>query len=128
MVKDSANHTDLHFKRERCFERVLEIKVPRFHWGRTNFSPKHIFMAEFLKPRKVFLMESLTSLSTHTHQQCCGSLRKSDFFPLQLGQLGKKTRVSSGKFAVFNWDVRKITIMEWDALLPLLSPEARLTG
>lgn len=29
------------------------------------------------------------------------------FFPLQLGQLGKKTRVSSGKFAVFNWDVEK---------------------
>lgn len=65
VVEDAANHTHLHFKSERCFERVLEIKIPRFHWGRTNFGPKHIFMAGFSKPRKVFLMERLTSLSAH---------------------------------------------------------------
>lgn len=29
----ATNHTYLHFKSERSFERVLEIKIPRFHWG-----------------------------------------------------------------------------------------------
>lgn len=91
MVKDSANHTDLHFKRERCFERVLEIKVPRFHWGRTNFSPKHIFMAEFLKPRKVFLMERLTSLSTHTPAMSW-LFKKMRFFSFATRSTGKENK------------------------------------
>lgn len=52
VVKDAANHIYLCFKSERCFGRVLEIKIPRFHWGRTNLGPKHIFLAGFESPGK----------------------------------------------------------------------------
>lgn len=61
-----ADRTYLHFKSEGSFERVLEIKIPRFHWGRTNFGSNTHLYGRVLKPRKVFLMEMLTSLSTHT--------------------------------------------------------------
>lgn len=49
----ATNHTYLHFKSERSFERVLEIKIPRFHLGGgSNLGPKHIFMAGSESPGK----------------------------------------------------------------------------
>lgn len=50
----ATNHTYLHFKSERSFERVFEIKIPRFHWrgAGSNLGPKHIFMARSESPGK----------------------------------------------------------------------------
>lgn len=72
-------------------ERVLEIKVPRFHWGRTNFSPKHIFMAEFLAQESVPNGKFDQPVHTHTPAML-RLLRKIRFFSFATRSTGKENK------------------------------------